>query len=223
MSYSQISLKFDFSGLRIIDSTITPVNWKVSVDIESVVPDKGPDSSKKALLAYQKIQFWLSTALTNSAFIDINNTQDIYIVNLINNNHVYCPGVPNDGLIAKLLFSKISVLSDNILTVLAIRIYSDDTSAEYIYESDDVEYQLCIKTTDYYNNKHTRTDKPWWLRNDGFTFEPLEYDLNETDPDSITKHITDPLDEFKKLADVVLQGEPAKVIQVKKWKPKRIK
>lgn len=219
-------MDYDFSGCRIQRGFITPVDWSISIDMAGV--GKKTKSKEQiehlASITYQKIYFWLDTNLPNIVFTDATDETDLYISNLCSNIMMYCPGNPSDDLIARLLHSKISVLADPDIVIGEIRIKGSDTSLRYNYTADELGYELPETTEEYFSHAKCKNEIPWWRRNDGFCFEFIEVAEGEKDP---YEDIVDPLTEFHKIIensaeDISAIREPAKILQVEKWKPKKV-
>ena len=227
---SYMTLEFDFTGIRIQDAFMTPVDWKLSVDL--VALDKKGKSKEdleiKASITYQKVYFWLDTNLQNIVMVDVGKDDDLYIANLSSNIMMYCPGNPSDDMIIRLLHSKISALSDPDLIVGEIRLKGSDTNLQYTFDVTDHDYLLPLTTSEYYTEGKTRDVDPWWERDDGFCFEfvkPIDCDVSD---EELFKDIVDPMVEFdriiKEMTDtqVNMVREPAEIVRVEKWKPRKV-
>lgn len=227
---SHMTLEYEFSGIRVQDSFLIPVKWKISIDLVAI-GKKGKskeESEYDAGIKYQKIYFWLDTNLPNIVVVDVTNEDDLYIANLSSNVMMYCPAMPGDDLLIQLLHAKISSLAGPNLIVGEIHVKGDDSSLQYTFDCPDSGYLLPATTAEYYTESTTRDKEPWWFRDDGFCFEfarPL--DGEQTD-EELFGDITDPMDEFYKIMEevsdihILLAREPAKIVQVEKWKPKTI-
>jgi hypothetical protein len=178
------------------------------------------DLEYNASVAYQKIYFWLETNLPNVIVVDVGNEDDLYIANLSSNIMLYCPDIPNDDMIIQLLHSKISVLAGKDLIVGEMKLKGSDTTLQYTFDCAPDEYILPSTVA--------RDEKPWWTRDDGFCFEFIRPADTKIQDDELFKDITDPLDEFRKWirdstdVHIGLSKEPAKIVQVERWKPKTI-
>lgn len=224
-----MTLEYDFSGIRIQESALTPVDWKLSVDLVALEKNRKKEEVEyQASITYQKIYYWLDTNMPNIVMVDVGNSDDLFIANLSTNIMMYCPGNPGDDLIIQLLHAKISALADPDLVVGEIRLKGSDTSLQYTFGSNEgEESELPTNTADYYTVGEPRHQVPWWYRKDGFCFEFVvhpEPSINE----ELSKNIVDPLDEFEKLVQSIPEThlgvvkEPAKIVQVEKWKPKKV-
>ena len=227
---SHMTLEYEFTGIRIQGGYLTPVAWELKVDL--IAPDKKGKTKdiieQEASITYQKIYFWLETNLPGIVMVNVDSEDDLFLANLTSNIMMYCPNNPGDDLIIQLLHSKLSVLADSDLIVSEITLKGSDTSIKYTFDVDDGNYSLPQKTQDYYTGGVARDEKPWWLRNDGFCFEfirPEQEDENTPD-DEIFESIIDPLSEFYKLIEevdkVTVTKEPARIVQVEKWKPRKV-
>jgi len=227
---SHMTLDYDFTGIRLQEGTLTPVDWKLSVDLvatgkkgktkEEVEHDSG--------LTFQKIYFWLDTNLPQILMVDVSSEYDLFLANLSSNITMYCPTNPGDDIIIQLLHSKISVLAGDDLLVGELKLKGSDTSLQYTFDCSDTEYELPATTAEYYTESTTRDEIPWWNRDDGFCFEfvrPIDTKLSD---EELFKDIQDPLDDFRKVMSEMVDThigfvrEPAKIVQVEKWKPKTV-
>lgn len=227
---SHMTLTYDFTGIRILDGSLIPVDWSLSVDLVATgKPGKTREELEyNASVAYQKIYFWLDTNLPNIIVVDAGNVDDLYIANLSSNIMLYCPDMPSDDMIIQLLHSKIVALANGNLIVGEIHIKGSDTTLQYTFDCSDGNYELPESVEDYYTEGKTRDTYPWWDRDDGFCFEFVRPPESELANEELFKDIVDPLDEFhrwiKDTSDVHigLTKEPAKIVQVEKWKPKKV-
>jgi hypothetical protein len=225
-------LDYKFAGIRIQDGFLTPVDWHLEVSL--IVPDQSGKSKKdieyKASITYQKLYFWLDANLPNIVVVNVENEEDLYIANRSSNIMFYCPGSVSDDMVIRLLHSKLSVLAAPEIVVADIKLKASDTSLQYNFDCENGDYKLPATTKDYYTEGLARDVTPWWNRNDGFCFEfirPVNEQGEETEGDKIFEDITDPLDEFRRLMEemdqhINLLKEPAKIVQVERWRPKKL-
>lgn len=228
---SYMTLSYDFTGLRIQDSYITPVDWKLTVNLVAS-GKKGKTKEEmefKAGMLYQRLYFWLDTNLQGIIAVNVDNENDLYIANLSSNITMYCPGNPSDDMIVQLLHAKLSSLTSDELLIGEIHLKGSDTSLEYTFDCQhDGEYALPTETSEYYAEGTCRDKDPWWFRNDGFCFEFVRPDSTEVSDDELFSNIQDPMDEFEKVISEISEThigivkEPAKIVQVEKWKPKKV-
>ena len=227
---SHMTLEYDFTGIRIQDGSLTPVDWKLTVDLVAVGKKKKAKEEIEydAGITYQKIYFWLDTNLPNIVVVDVCNEDDLYIANLSTNIMMYCPDSPSDDMLIQLLHAKISSLANPDLIVGEIHLKGSDTSLQYTYDCPDSGYLLPGITADYYTEGTTRDVEPWWFRDDGFCFEFVRPEDNKLTDEELFKDISDPMDEFRRIMSEVsdmhigLVREPARIVQVEKWKPKTV-
>lgn len=228
---SHMSMEYDFSGIRILEGSLVPVDWHLSVDLVAI-DKKGnksfEDAELNANIAYQKLYFWLETNLPNIVMVNVSDETDLYIANLSSNIMMYCPEEPFDDVIAQLLHCKLSALADGNLLVGEIRIKGSDMTVKYSFEPGEDGYNLAATTEEYYTEGKTRDTEPWWLRNDGFCFEFVRPDDIKVSDEEFYKGIVDPLTEFDKVIqemadrEIGVTKEPARIVQVEKWKPKKV-
>jgi len=225
-----MTLEYEFTGIRIQDSMMIPVDWKLTIDLVAT-GKKGKSREEveyQAGITYQKIYFWLDTNLPNIIVVDVNSEDDLYITNLSSNIMMYCPDAPTDDMIIQLLHSKLSALSNPNLIVGEMHLKGSDTALQYTFDCVDGQYTLPLTTTEYYTEGTTRDNEPWWTRDDGFCFEFVRPADSNVSDEELFKDIVDPMDEFGKIIEEMTDThigvirEPAKIVQVEKWKPKTI-
>ena len=228
---NHMSMEYDFTGIRLLNGSLIPVDWHVSIDLVAI-EKKGKHYSKSeteyhASITYQKLFFWLDTNLPGTIILDVGNEADLYIANLSANIMMYCPEMPYDDVIVQLLHSKLTALADGHLFVGEVRIKASDMTVQYSYSVDDDGYNMPDTTKAYYTEGTTRDSIPWWARNDGFSFEFVKPDDTDMSDEELFKDIIDPLEEFYKIVEDAKSGttigaEPARIVQVEKWKPKKV-
>lgn len=227
---SYMTLEYEFTGIRIQEGYLTPVDWNLKVNL--IAPErKGrtvEDTEYKASTTYQKLYFWLDTNLPNIAIVDVNEEDDLYIANLSSNIMMYCPGCPTDDVVIQLLHSKLSVLAGADLIVGEMCLKGNDSTLHYTFDSMGGKYLMPTKTSEYYTEGTARDEIPWWSRNDGFCFEFIRPADIEISDEELFKDIVDPIDEFERVMAEVsdthigMVKEPARIIQVEKWKPRKV-
>lgn len=227
---SYMTLEYEFSGTRIQDAYLTPVDWKLTVNLVAA-EKKGKtkeEIEQQAGITYQKIYFWLDTNLPSILAVDVSKEDDLYIANLSSNIMLYCPGNPSDDLLIQLLHAKISTIAEPDLMVGQMTLKGSDTSLQYTFDCPDGEYSIPVTTESYYTEGTTRDEVPWWFRNDGFCFEFVRPGDTEITDEELFKDIVDPMEEFTRIVNemadtsISMVREPARIVQVEKWKPKTV-
>jgi hypothetical protein len=227
---NHMTLEYDFTGVRILDSALVPVDWHLSIDLVAIDKKaKSTDMSEyEATMTYQKLYFWLDTNLPNIIMVDVSNEDDLYIANLSSNIMMYAPIEPYDDVIVQLLHSKLSVLAETNMLIGEMRLKGSDMSVQYTFDPADTGYNLPNKTADYYTEGKSRDEIPWWLRNDGFCFEFVRPEDTTLTDEELFKDVMDPMDEFDKAVKeasekfTTVPREPARIVQVERWKPKKV-
>ena len=226
---SYMTLEYAFTGIRVQDAYLTPVDWTLTVNlIAPVKKRKVKEWEAKLSVAYQKLYFWLDTNLPNIMIVDVSKEDDLFIANLSSNIMMYCPGGSGDDLVIQLLHSKLTSLSKNELMIGEIQLKGSDTTLQYTFDCPEGDYTLPATTEEYYTEGTTRDVTPWWNRDDGFCFEFVRPPETELTDEELFKGIMDPMNEFDRVMREVNSEthvglrEPAKIVQVEKWKPKTI-
>lgn len=225
-----MTLEYEFTGIRIQEGYLSPVDWELSVNliVNGKKSKSKDDIEYRAGVVYQKLYFWLDTNLPSVVMSNVEDEDDLYIANLSANIMMYCPGNPSDDLIIRLLHSKLSALAGNDIEIGEIKIKASDTSIQYTYDSQDGEYDLATSTAEYYTEGVCRDSEPWWSRDDGFCFEFVRPAEIEGTDEEIFAGITDPMVDFEKVlsemesTQIGMVREPARIVQVEKWKPRKV-
>lgn len=227
---NHMTLEYEFSGIRLQEGTLTPVDWTLKVNL---VGHERKNVSKEeqeleAGVAYQKILFWLETNMPAILMVNVENEDDLYIANLSSNIMLYCPGPATDDIIVQMLHAKISTLAEGYLVVGETQLQASDASVTYTFDGSDEDYSLPNEVKEYFTTGETRDTTPWWYRNDGFCFEFVRPEDAEGTDEEVFKDITDPMSDFARhITEIVhrrigIVKEPAKIVQVERWSPKKV-
>jgi len=225
---NHMTLEYEWSGIRIVDDVLVPVDWKLNIDFVATSNKKSKAEVENiSRSAYQRMYFWLDINLPNIIIVDTTNEVGMNIANAADNIMMYCPSDCSDEVLIQCIHSKLSVLADKDLIIGEITLKSTDTPIKYTFNYID-EYDLPKLVSEYIEGI-TMHDIPWWLRKDGFCFEfGKPEDFNEISKEEFFKDIVDPLAEFEKMMNENLEENtqqekaPAEIIQVEKWKPKKV-
>lgn len=229
---SHMTMEYAFTGIRIQEGSLTPVDWVLSVELIAQ-EKKGKtkhDIEYDAGIVYQKILFWLEANMHNIVAVNTMNDDDMYIANLSSNIMFYCPGNPSDDMLIQLLHAKLTSLSSEDLIVGELELKGSDTSIRYTFDCEDGNYTLPKQIPEYFMDGPTLDDAPWWMRDDGFCFEflkPDDLDIPEEEKEALRTRI-DPMDEFERVIGELKESslgivkEPARIVQIEKWKPRKV-
>lgn len=226
---SFMTLNYSFPGIRIINDEMFPTTW--DLDINLVATEFANDAEPGSLntngsIAYQKAFFWLDHALSYVVMTSIENPFGLGVATSSRNTMMYCPGEPTDDLIIQLLHAKLSAITEGNLCIGEITLGSKDSTASYTYNKAKAGYTLPAKVKDYVDLPSLHR-KPWWHRSDGFAFEFLKKKDNKAKIADLYKDIQDPLLDFEQMIqgsteEVAHNNEPAEIIHIDKWKPKKV-
>lgn len=223
-----MTLEYEFSGIRIVESSLVPVDWTLKVNLiaSNVKGYTKEEAEANANLTYRKIFYWLETNLPNIVACNVKDENDLYIANLSSNIMMYCPGKATDDMIIQLLHSKISMLSGYSLIVGQMELKGSDSSLRYTFDTNEDEYSLPALTSEYYTQGETRDEFPWWFRDDGFCFEFVKPEGSTESNEVLFAEVIDPMDEFhnfmREIDNIGIVKEPARIIQVERWQPKKL-
>lgn len=230
---NHMTLEYEFTGMRLQDGCLTPVDWQLKVNL--IAPRIASKKSKEEMelasgITYNRMYFWLETNLVNVILVDVTNEDDLYLANLSTNITLFSPGDVNDDLVIQMLHAKLSALAGDTMIVGEMTLKGSDTSVVYTFDSPDKNYELPNAVKEYVG-KEARDKEPWWFRDDGFCFEfikPISAEGEEIVSDNIFDDIIDPMSEFERMIKEATDSyigiikEPARIVQVEKWKPKTV-
>jgi hypothetical protein len=229
---SHMTLEYDFSGIRIHEEDIIPVDWKLTVNLIAPQNKKRTKEEFESLagITYQRIYFWLETNLPHIIVVDTNNEPGMFIANTASNVMMYCPDQPFDEMIIQLLHHKLTALADKALIVGEVHLKGSDVTAGFSYDCPDGEYNLPSTVAEYLPGITMHTI-PWWARNDGYCFEFIKPEEQKDTPNDVFfADMLDPMVEFEQVMkensnmfiEFEPEKEPAKIIQVEKWQPRKV-
>jgi hypothetical protein len=225
---NHMTLNYAFTGIRIVESQLIPVDWELSIRLYTLEKKlrSYEEHQQKAGIAYQKLYFWLDTNLPNIVILNVNNNEDLCLANLSSNIMMYAPAYPGDDVIIQMLHAKATSLVGNDLVVGEMTLKSSDSILSYTFDCHDKLYALPTNAEEYYSEHKLRHKTAWWHRDDGFCFEFICPDDHEGSVEELFKDVGDPMDEFRRLVEdtegtnLGIPKEPAKIVQIEKWKPK---
>ncbi len=229
---NHMTMIYNFTGIRLIEGSLVPVDWVLSIDLVALDKNKNKSTPEEleynATVTYQKLFFWLDTNLPNVIIVDVNNDGDLYMANLSSNIMMYSPEIPYDDVIVQLIHAKLDTLADGHLFVGEIRIKASDMTVQYSFSYGENGYSMPGTTAEYYTEGKARDTIPWWFRDDGFSFEFIRPEETNLTDEELYKDIIDPIVEFYKIIEEETEStigaprEPARIVQVEKWKPKKV-
>lgn len=225
-----MTLKFAFNGIRIIDNSLDPVEWELSVNMVGVDVLEASQERIQELgsMAYQKVYYWLDSIMPGIVIVDVADEMGVNIANYVENMMMYCPGEPTDDVLIQLIHAKCTAIAGPHLRIGEMVLSSSDTSASYTYAGPDSFGQPSLpKKTGDYMEQESMYSVPWWDRPDGFCFEFIRIEGDDETPlDELYGDVIDPLKEFEKSFNhrklELIPNEPAEIIHVEKWKPRKV-
>jgi len=224
---SYMGLKFEFAGVRILHEMLYSTRWSLEVNLVAVDCRKHKSTDamqRQGNVAFQKLYFWLESVLPGVVLTNVNNPVSLSIAGSVENVMLFCPDEPTDDLFVRLLHSKLSAIAGDNLHIGEIKLNASDTTTTYTFCVDETGYHLPTTVKEYIDLP-SLYKKPWWVRDDGFSFEFLKKRGMKGKLTDLYAGLEDPLKEFEGLlVDGIpdLITEPAEIIQVEKWKPKQV-
>lgn len=224
-----MTFSFNFKASRLQELFIIPTIFNVTFEVV-IVDDKNKskeDIEKKSFIELQKINYFFETVLDNIIIFDSSDTEDTMVCDLLSNDKMVCPGKPTDDLIARLLHSKLSQITKDIFFIGKLTLSTNDAPYTFTFQPPD--YNLPKLVFEYLPDVKCAHKSAWWNRNDGFTYEIIMPDEFSDSEEKFLATIEDPMAEFDLLINEVFSNkvelnttQPAKIIQVEKWKPKKV-
>lgn len=222
---SYMTLKHSFSGIRLQETILTPVDWNIEVQMASIErPGRSHEEFERSVaIAYQKIYYWLDINLSRCIMVDVTNPTDLYISHMVGNVAMHYPGSPGDDMLVELLHAKLSKLAGKDIFIGQVSASGSDLSVKYSFDVQDSHYNLPAKTNEYLEDIEAKEEIPWWFRDDGFCFDFLKSPNAELDNEMFNS-IVDPMEEFYAMLDQLSEEnkEPATIVRLDKWKPKKV-
>lgn len=225
---SFMTLNYKFQGIRILDDALIPTSWTLRANLVAAGYGKDRETldlvQESGSIAYQKAYFWIDLMLPGIILTNVRNKFGLTIATSSSNTMMYCPSDPTDDLIIQLIHAKLTAITNQSLHIGEITLEGTDSSASYTFSLPKTGYTL-PETVKEYVDLPSLHRKPWWHRDDGFCFEFLKQRSNKEKIADIYGDVCDPLKEFEEALMVTSTGvgrEPAEIIQVERWKPKKV-
>ena len=227
---SFMTVKQEFSGIRIMDDLLQPVVWSLEFDTVAVdYSQKGSPSEieRNGTYAFNKLSFWMDTVLHGLIVTNIENKSGVSIASLASNAMMYCPDEPSDDILSRLIHCKLDAMFGEHLYIDTVRLSSSDSGVTYTFCPGKTGNHL-PETVASYCSIEALHSEPWWYRKDGFCFELLRPTGSEKPLKEIYSGIIDPLEYYDETVaplendEIEFEIEPAPVIQVDKWTPKKV-
>lgn len=221
------TIKHSFSGVRAIDGMLSPVDWKLEIDVVG----SESDTTDEVTISVEKVINWLHNTLLFPVVVCPADDIMYRISNAVHNCPIHLPVTPTDDMLVQVLHRKIKVIAGKALHVGELRLDSNDASIKYSYgklRSDKVYY-----TSGQYHQEELYHKDPWWERNDSHSFEyPITTEDSKEAYDEFFAEEVDPLVEveqhirasmsFDRNSDVdEIEEQEADIIQVNTWKKKQ--
>ncbi len=167
----------------------------------------------RAVIGFQRLKVWMEAVLQDIILIDVNSELMESLQDSVGNFIMYVPGQPDDSMLAVLLHSKISAITENMLDIHSVSLTASDTfGIERIYRNLSPEKQYPLPSIEYFDGE-TQHDKPWWMRS---TIDVCEYE--KEDDETLIVFDSDPLAEIGK--EYLTTGNEADIIVFDAWQKK---
>lgn len=166
----------------------------------------------KAIIGFQRLKVWLEGILEFIILIDKDSPLLNIMLDKTDNHVMVIPGKPDDALLAVLLHSKISAITEGLLEIYTIGLQATDTNqVERIYRCPDRQYPL--PGIEYFDiDGGAAHDVPWWSRP---TIDVCEFRKTD-DEGEIIVFTTDPLSDIGK--EFLTNATEADIITFDAWK-----
>lgn len=216
MKNSYMESEFKFMGVRLINGHISPAEWtvKAAYSFREAVSEV-----EKIGSSFCKFEYFGIHVLPNSLFISMDDMDSVELLTYADNNIIMLSEAPTDDCISRVLYNKLDSILGKFVKLEYVTISSSAKYPKYTYVGD---LNILPATTKEYLPDYTSMHrKPWWDRNDGFTYEFIK---PVGAPGKIKDAYADVVDPFDDLEPQVSKPETklAKVIKVDKWKPVKV-
>lgn len=213
---SFIIIPHTFAATRIYEEeetsqlSATTITLNIScapIDDGILTPD---EMGTKAMIGFQRLKVWLEGILEFIILIDKNSPLLDVMMNKTDNHVMVIPGKPDDALLAVLLHSKISAITDGLLEIYSITLQATDTNqVERVYRCPDKQYPL--PGIEYFEVDAAH-DIPWWARP---TIDVCDFEKPD-DEETAKWYDTDPLADIGK--EFLTNEKEADIIVFDAWK-----
>ncbi len=164
----------------------------------------------KAIIGFQRLKVWLEGILEFIILIDKDSPLLDIMLDKTDNHVMVIPGKPDDALLAVLLHSKVSAITEGLLEIYSITLQATDTNqVERVYRCPDRQYPL--PGIEYFEAEAAH-DVPWWMRS---TIDVRDFEKTD-DEELVILYNTDPLADIGK--EFLTDGTEADIIVFDAWK-----
>lgn len=179
-----ISLRYNFSATRVVDTRFSPTNIKFKLDL-SPKEDDSEEYAVQVEMCLTKFEHFVKNVLEGSLLIGSDNEWALESfmcgeVPHTTNPIVLFPEMPTDAVLCELLIRKFNAITNNLLTVHSFEIESSDGRGMGFTFVGAFPGEDFPGMNDWVGER-TYFSKPWWDRDDASTLDVIpeeDADLN---------------------------------------------
>lgn len=213
-----LEIETEVTGMRLIEpASLAPTSWAVSFELAGSAAVTDPIKYEVALA---KVVNWFEIAMRDVLVIPARALTSP-LINEIDNLVVMLPGDATDDVLVQALQYKMQAIAGAALHIGKVRIKANDGPAAYHFSPTST--LSLAETASGYTGFESHFDKPWWKRNDSFTYEFLQLDKdNPINYSEMLADHQDPLTEIEEAVSRELSGkvdvleEAAEILRVEK-------
>lgn len=220
------TIKHSFSGVRAIDGMLSPVDWKLEVDVVG----SESESSNEVTISVEKVIHWIHNTLLFPVVCCPSDDIMYRISNAVHNCPIHLPVMPTDDILVQVLHRKIKTIAGKALHIGELRLDSNDSTIKYSYGK--LRSEKVFFSVDQYHREELYHKDPWWERNDSHSFEyPITNENSKEAYDEFFSSEVDPLLDLEKHLRATMAiafdedteevDQKADIIQVNTWKKKQ--
>lgn len=220
---SFIVLPHTFSAIRAFDDEEIGTHLTataITVKFSCTPINESDDGGEKAAIGYRRLRTWLEAVMENIIIIDVASPMLPVLFEKVSNLMMMTPGRTDDALLAELLHSKASAITNGLLDIHTLWLASSDTEfSERYYRNIDGNYSL--PGIEYYDKRlynegvESSNKQPWWERP---TVDICEYGQEEGE--NVVWFEIDPLLDIGKEYLTKEKDTEAEIVIFDAWKKK---
>lgn len=173
------TIEYSFKSIKVVDNTLIPFELQLQINVGENITDDEEITTEQATWLEANFQValtWLKSITSNSIFVSIDYAHSY--ATSVENTIISTPGDPDECLIMRLLYAKLSTLLGKSFVLGDFKIKDTSESFSYTMNCQDDE-QSVLPSAFEYVGEHSLYTTPWWNRYDASVMDYSISDAND--------------------------------------------
>ena len=195
----------EFAGTRMRKGRALPTRWSLTLNVGAISGNDDFEPAHNALL------YWFDQAFNDAVVVSTEDKVGMGVALAVNNPIIMLPYTDADSIFTQAMHQKLKAILQLSMVVGEIKLMSNTNyGIAYTYDASDDDSVL-PRTASEFMGHETVHAMPWWTRND---FTTREYRVGE--------QVTDPMHGYTGTTEDTQCKQPAQIVKVPNWVPKRV-